>query len=264
MKKIIPLLGFLILIAWGCGKSEKKGEPQKASSTVKEVTQGNKKIVACVHGRPIYEEDLRGKPVEEFIVDEILYEEGLKRGLDKKFEERIEQYKKNLVINALKTEIIKAKPQKVASKEIEDYYEENESKYKYTRVMEISVEDKNLAEEIHKKALGGQDPEKIASDYSKPGKEVSVKDSGYSQIYNDIFSGKDIGTVSEVIQEGDKFKILKLVEVREIPLDKLNLPIKHQVIAKKRYEAVKEFVEELKKDNNIQVEIIEEEVKSKK
>src|SRR3989337_3630623 len=203
MKKIIPLLGFLILIAWGCGKSEKKGEPQKASSTVKEVTQGNKKIVARVHGRPIYEEDLRGKPVEEFIVDEILYEEGLIRGLDKKFEERIERYRRSLIINELKTEIIKTIPKKVDPKEIEGYYKENESRYKYLRVIEVSVEDKNLAEEIHQKTLEGQDLEKIASDYTNSGKKVTVRDSGFRKNYHDIFGGKDIGSVSEVIQEGE-------------------------------------------------------------
>ena len=259
MKTLFLFLTLLILFAWGCGKAEKKGETQKASTKSREVVaESNKKIVARVNGKPIYEEDLKGRPVEEVIADEILYEEGLKRHLDKKFEERVESYRRNLVINALKTEIIKTMPQKVDPKEIENYYKENESEYKYLRVVEISVGDKNLAEEIHQKALKGQDLEKIASDYSKSGTEISVNDSGFRTIYNDIFSGKEIGSVSEVIQEADGFKVLKLVEVREIPLDKLNQPIRINLLGKKRNEAIQEFTDKLKEDNKINVEIIEE------
>ena len=261
MKMLFPLLGLLLLFAWGCGKSEKKEETEKASTTVKEVTKSNKKIVARVNGRPVYEEDLMGRHIKEVIVDEILYEEGLIRGLDKKFEERIERYRRSLIINELKTEIIKTIPKKVDPKEIEGYYKENESRYKYLRVIEVSVEDKNLAEEIHQKALEGQDLEKIASDYTNSGKKVTVRDSGFRKNYHDIFGGKDIGSVSEVIQEGDGFKILKLVEVREVPLSKLNQPIKSNLLAKKRAEAIQEFTEKLKEENKIKVEIIEEEGK---
>jgi len=263
MRKLLPFLALLILFVWGCGKSEKKEETKKASSTETEgVTHVEKKIVARVDGRSIYEEDLRGRPIEEVIVDEILYEEGLKRGLDKKFEERVELYKRNLIINELKAEIIKNLPKEVVGrKEIEGYYKENESKYKYLRIKQVSVEDKNLAEKIHKKALAGEDLEKIASDYSKSGTNLTVTDLGYNKKYNDLFSGKDIGSVSDVIQEGDRFKILKLIEVREIPLSMLNQPIKYAVSAKKRGEAVREFVEKLKEENKIKVEIIEEEEK---
>ena len=61
MKKLIPLLGLLILIAWGCGKSEKKEETQKVE------TATDKKIVARVNGRPIYESALKVRPLEEVI-----------------------------------------------------------------------------------------------------------------------------------------------------------------------------------------------------
>ncbi len=258
MKKLFPVLGLLIVFAWGCGKSEKKEETEKAPTTVKEVPTSSKKIVARVNGRPIYEEDLMGRPVKEAIVDEILYDEGLKQGLDKKLEERVERYKRNLIINELKTEIMKSLLKKVDPKEIEGYYKENESRYKYTHVMEVSVEDKNLAEEIHKKALEGKDLEKIASDYANSGKKATVRDLGFSKKYNDIFAGKSIGSVSEVIQQGDRFKIIKLVEVREIPLSRLDQAIRSNILAKKRYEAIDEFAEKLKDKNKIKVEIIEE------
>src|SRR4030065_622669 len=117
MRMLFPLLGLLIVFAWGCGKSEKKEETEKASTTVKEVTKSNKKIVARVNGRPVYEEDVMIRHIKEV----------------------------------------------------------------------VSVEDKNLAEEIHQKALERQDLEKIALDYTNSGKKATVRDSGFRKNYNDIF-----------------------------------------------------------------------------
>ena len=146
--------------------------------------------------------------------------------------------------------------------EIEEYYKQNEMKYKILSLKEISVEDKNLADEIQKRAATGEDFEKIASDYSNSGKNVGVRDLKFNRRYNNQFMGKEVGSVSEVIQEGNKFIILKLTETKDIPLDKAKQAIKYTVAAKKRAQAVHEFAEKAKNENNIKVEIIEiEEVK---
>ena len=260
MKKLFRLLVFIILFAAGCERFEKK---QAATTTSTEETT-QKKVVARVNGRPIYEEDLKGKPLQTAIDYEILYEAGLKRGLDNKIEQDVEDYKKRLIVTKMQREIMDSLPKEelASDTEIEEYYKQNEMKYKILSLKEISVEDKNLADEIQKRAATGEDFEKIASDYSNSGKNVGVRDLKFNRRYNNQFMGKEVGSVSEVIQEGNKFIILKLTETKDIPLDKAKQAIKYTVAAKKRAQAVHEFAEKAKNENNINVEIIEiEEVK---
>jgi hypothetical protein len=134
MKKIIPLLTvlpLLILSPLGCKPSEEKKEEIKETpySSVQEKTPEVKKIVARVNNNPIYEEDLKGRPLKGIIDIEILYQVGLKQGIDKKYEENVETYKKGLIIKEVTSEVVKDLPNEVSSKDIEDYYNENEIKY---------------------------------------------------------------------------------------------------------------------------------------
>ncbi len=321
MKRLFPLLALIILFALGCEK-EKKEETQKPAGTTEAIstketsqTPTEKKILARVNGRPIYEEDLGGRPLESAINDEILYESGIKSGLDKKFETRFEQYKKRFIVKALKIEI-KDLPDKerrdltgksddilykeglkrgldkkfesmlgrykkglivdklktdilssatpkenrqISNKEVGNYYNENQMIFTYQHVKGVSAADKNIAEEIHKRALGGESLEKIASDY--PGKNVAVTDWGLSKKYNDIFVEKSIGSVSDIIQEGGKFTVLKLYDTRKLPLSKVQGTIMYNILAKRRGYALQQFVEQLKKENNIKVEILGEQGK---
>jgi PPIC-type PPIASE domain len=261
MKRLFPLLALIILVSLGCGKSEKKTEKPKevASSSQTAQTNAPDRIIARVNGKPIYEKDLGGRPLEYLITDEILYQDGLKSGLDKKLEPRIEQFKKSLIVNAMKNEIVNKLPkdEEVSDKEIEDYYKANESRYTHMHVKEMTLEDKSLAEEAHKRALSGEDLEKIASDLSaKSGKSIPVKDLVYGVRYNEIFRGKNPGSVSDVIQEGNEFKVVKLVEVRKIPLLRAGQSIKYLVLAKKKNDAMRDYAEKLSKEDNIKVEIL--------
>src|SRR3989304_7409389 len=252
MKKLIPLLGLLILIAWGCGKSEKKEGTQKIE------TATDKKIVARVNGRPIYEGALKGRPLEEVIDYEIIYEVGLKQGLDKKFEKDVEEYRKRLIVTSLQKDIVANQPkEEISEQEIEEYYKQNEDKFKIMSFEQIVVEDQNLANEIHKRAVSGEDFEKIASDYSQSGKNVQVSDMRFNRRYNERFIGKEIGSISEVIQEGKKFIILKLTEVKQVPVTRSQQAAKYSIMASKRAKAIHDFAEKAQDENNIKVEILE-------
>jgi predicted CopG family antitoxin len=260
MKKLFPLLALIILVSSGCGKSEKTEKPKEVTST-KQTAQTNTpgRIVARVNGKPIYEKDLGGRPLEYVIADEVIYQEGLKRGLDKKLEPQIEQYKRGLIVTTIKNEIISSLPKggEVTDKEIEDYYNENESRFTHLRVKEVILRDKNLAEEAHKRAMSGEDLEKIASDLSaKSGENIPVKELVFGVRYNELFKGKSVGSVSDVIQEGNEFKVIKLIEVIKIPLAKSSESIKYLVLAKRRDDAIREFANKVSKEDNIKVEIL--------
>jgi len=252
MRKIIPLLGFLILIAWGCGKSEKKEGTQKIE------TATDKKIVARVNGRPIYEGALKGRPLEEVIDYEILYEVGLKQGLDKKFEGDVEEYRKRLIVTSLQKDILANQPkEEITEQEIKEYYKQNEDKFKIMSFEQIVVEDQNLANEIHKRAVNGEDFKKIASDYSGSEANVRIQDLRFNRRYNERFIGKEIGSVSEIIQDRNKLIILKLTEVKEIPLEKTKQAAQLSIRALKRTQAIHNFAEKSRDENNIKVETLE-------
>jgi hypothetical protein len=64
--------------------------------------------------------------------------------------------------------------------------------------------------------------------------------------------------VSEIIEDGNTFKILKITEVKEVPFDKVKQAVKYTISANKRAQALHEYAEKMKNENNIKVEIIEE------
>ena len=183
----------------------------------------------------------------------------MKRGLDKEVEMQVEDYKKRLIVTTLQKEIVPNRPKEevVSEEEIQEYYKQNVSKYKAMSFKEIIVEDKNLADQIQKRAMAGEDFDQISSDLTKSGLNVQVVDLRFNRRFNDKFSGKEIGSVSEVIKEGNKFVILKLTEVKEFPLEKAKQAIKYAVALKKRAQALHDYAEQAKKDNNITVEILE-------
>ncbi len=252
MKRLFPFLALLIIFAWGCEKSEKKEETQKIE------TSTCKKIVARVNERPIYEGALKGRPLEEVIDYEIIYEVGLKQGLDKKFEKDVEEYRKRLIVTSLQKDILANQPkEEISEQEIEEYYKKNKDKYTIMSFKVIVVEDQNLANEIHKRAVSGEDFEKIASDYSQSGKNVQASDMRFNRRYNERFIGKEIGSVSEIIQDGNKLMILKLTEVKEIPLERTKQAAQYSIKASKKTNAIHDFAEKARDENNIKVEILE-------
>jgi hypothetical protein len=252
MKKLLPLLALLVLFAWGCDRTAKKEE-------VKDTEAVNKTLLARVNGRPIYKEDLKGKPLETAIDFEILYEAGVKEGIDKQVEKAVEDYKKRLVVTTLQRQIVEKLPKEdvVSEEEIQEYYKQNQSKYTAMSFKEIIVQDKDLADQVQKRAMAGEDFDKIVAELTKSGTTAEVKDLRFNRRFNDLFSGKEVGSVSEVIKEGNKFVVLKLVEVKEVPLDKAKQAIKYTVAAKKKAQAIHDYAEKAKQDNNITVEIIE-------
>lgn len=269
MRRFVMLISTSALILFaGCKAEQQKKEITKEENkTVLSQEQStlqdkdSKTVVARINGRPIYKEEIGDEPLQRVIDEEILYEIGLKQGLDKnkKLEEQVERYKKRLIINAVRAEIfnnIGKEESKVSDEEIEKYYRENENRYRYLSLKAIVTNDREIAEEIHKRALKGEDFEKIVSDYSKSGKEVTLRELGFTRKYNDLFKGNDIGSVSNIIQEGNRFVILKVTDVRQLELQRVKPAIRATIAAQKRGKALHDYIEKLKKENNIKVEIL--------
>lgn len=252
MKKFTLLFLLISVVAVSGCKGSKKEEDKNES--VDKRTQVERKVVARVNDRPVYEDQIKGKDFDSAIADEILYEVGIKKGVDKEVEPEVEQYRKRLVLNRIKRPIMMGTPKdkNVSDEDIQAYYDKNKVKYSIINLKEISVKDKTKAEEIRTKALAGEDFDKLATDAG-----TKARDLRYNRRYSNIFVGKGAGSVSDVIQEGNEYKVLKMVDMKEIPLEKVKQSISYAIMAIKRNEAINQKAEQLKEENNIKVEILE-------
>ena len=269
----ILLVLLIFTLHFGCKQKEEPKQPEDAtketpfpqskeqSSAPSERLSPEKKVVAKVNGRPIYEEDLRGRKLENVIEDEILYEEGLKQGLETQYQEQVDRYKKSLIINAVKQQIQYSLPrnQKVSDSEIQDFYKKYEGRYTNLKALGVSAGDKKTAEVIHERATKGEDLEKIASEYADSGVRLRPNPIILNVDKNDYFSELKVGAVSDIIEENGSFFIYKVVDVKKLPLSDVKTSIRYAIYAQKQSQAFSDFAEKAKKEHNIEVEIFQEE-----
>jgi PPIC-type PPIASE domain len=263
------LILLILTLPTGCKQKEETKNSQEVSretfssptqaenTTTPEGVSNGKKILATVNGQPIYQGDLNGRELQDVIVDEILYEEGIRQGLDKKLNIK-DKSKRGLIVETLKQEIVNNMPEQPAptNEEIEDYYKKHENKYVHLKVIGISLNDKRIAHQVREKALKGMDFNKIASDY--PDYTVKRIETPFflTTDMNDHFNSFEIGTVSEIIRDSGNFTIYKVVNLYRFSLSSVKPPIMYAIQAKKRDQAVKEFAEKARKENHIKVVII--------
>ncbi|MEQ9618262.1 MAG: hypothetical protein RIG61_03700 [Deltaproteobacteria bacterium] len=283
MKRIIPLLLLTVMFSFACSQpeesenstttnSENTVEVQQKDSAEKQQTDAQTenqikrvkpekkgKVVARVNGVPIYEDEINGKSLNSAITDEILYQEGLKRGLDEKYEDRVMEYQMSLVVRDMKSRILGDLPptKEVSNEEIEEYYEANKDKYMNIKMEEINFSDKEKSEEIKKMVGDGKDFKEIESQY--PESDVKFNDLGYNKKLMRYFDTKEVGAVTEVIEKGDgTYSVLKIVEIKEIPTHQVRNSIKHSLEARAKAQAYNDFAEKIKEESSVNIEIINE------
>lgn len=272
MKILISILLTALLLSSACGQSGTKEAPSDKSDSAGQNQNGstegarskperNSKVVARVNGVPIYEDELNGRPVESLITDEILYQQGLNEGLDKKYEDKIREYRMSLVVREIKDKITEGMPpeKELTEKDLLDYYNSTKDvNYTNLRVEEINFPDESLGEQIIKMAKEGKDFRAIAEDLSNAGPNITVKDLGYDRRLNTHFDVKEVGSLSGVIRKSDgTYSVLKILEVKVIPYDKVKSKIGFVVEASRKGAAYNQYAKKLAEENGFTVEIVE-------
>jgi major membrane immunogen (membrane-anchored lipoprotein) len=188
MKNTIPVLLTVLLLLSACGQSGTKESADKSGNTNQEPAsykpEKSTKVVARVNGVPIYEDELNGRPVDSLITDEILYQKGLKEGLEKKYQDKIREYQMSLVVRELKGAITDKTPpeREITEKDLLDYYNSNKDlNYTNYRIEEINFQDEKWASKI-KMAKEGKSFQDIAKDLSNAESQVTVKDLGFKKL----------------------------------------------------------------------------------
>lgn len=269
LRKLSLLLVFVVLI--GCNQSETDTQPtsneqgnsqSETNSTENSAADSEPlktgKILARINGNPIYEDDLKGRNLEFVITEEIIYQVGLKQGIDKQYKDEVRQYEKKLVVNRTKAKIMEDAPpsKKISDEEIQTYYDNNKSRYSYTRMHEISFPDVNMGKEIKEKAEKGESLQDIANSY--PDQNITVTDIGFDRVMVSKFDTQEIGSVSEVFQKPNGiYSVLKIVEIKEIPLSASKKSIRHLLESRSKAKMFDEYAWQAAQENNIEIEIIQ-------
>lgn len=271
MKNSVTLALLVMVFCLGCGQSDtgngdaenKEGTAPGASENAKVERYKPKmdsKVVALVNGVPIYEEELRGAPIETAVTEEILYQEGLRRGLDKKHEKQVVDYQVSLVVRDVKMDIVQQLPaqREVTDKDIEKYYDRVKSKYSDYHIVEINFTDQNLGPEILKTAGEGKELKDIADSFPEQEQNVTFVDLGDKRELVKYFKAREVGSLSEVVQKPDgTFSIYKIVGERQTPLSNVKFSIKHNLEARRGAVAIDSKAREIAEQNNMKIEIIE-------
>jgi hypothetical protein len=275
LRKIALLFIFLILI--GCNQSDsnsnapsvdntdtKQSQPSLNDNTSAVETEPERKgkVLARVNGQPIYEDAHTRANLESYITEEIIYQEGIVNGYAKSDRDRVRDFERRVIIATTKQNILEnAEPTKeVSSEDIENYYESNKDKYTRVRIHEMSFPDGNLGNEIKDKIKSGEELQAIANSY--PDMPITVNDISYNKAIAGHFAAIEVGSVSEVIKKPDgKYSVLKIVEIKEIPLNKTSRSIKYILKAKRKAEMFNSYAQNVVEENSMTIEIFEQDSK---
>jgi hypothetical protein len=267
----------VVLIFIGCNQSDSNGKPPSASEDDSDNKQSQTatndntaydesepevrgKVLARVNGQPIYEDEVRGKDLDFAITEEIIYQDAIKRGIDKEYRDEVRIFERKLIIRKTKQRILEnADPTKeISDEEINHYYELNKEKYLVLRIHEITFPDSKLGNAIKDKVESGEELQNIANSY--PDLRISVNDIGYDRQMSQHFKTIEVGAVSEVIQKPNgTFSILKIVEVKDMPLKNSKQSIKYILKAKGKADMIDRYARKAAEESNITIEIIEQE-----
>lgn len=271
LRNLSLLFGILFII--GCGQSDTNNDSttdEKPNTEQNQAESGAEntgdsgqpervgKVLARVNGTPIYEDDLNGKNLEFVITEEVIYQAGLKQGIDKQYEDQVRDYERMLVIRGTKEKMLEnmGPSKEISEEDIERYYELNKDKYAHVRIYEISFPDVNMGEEIKERVSQGEDLQEIAVSYEDI--PVNVADLGYNRKLAQKFKNKEVGAVSEVIQkENGTFTVMKIVEIKEIPLSASKNSIRHNLEALRKGEMYENNANRLAEENGITIERVE-------
>jgi parvulin-like peptidyl-prolyl isomerase len=270
----------LAALLCGCtGKKESAAKPEQES-----------KILAKVNGTPITEEDLsfrlppghhgerkasgdQQKALDDVITEELLYQQGLKIGLDKdpgyraqiaKIERQLEHVKRAEMTRRVYNTQVAAKVE-ITHADAKNYYEKNTDQITTElHLGVISFNNKEGAEEALQKIRGGATFESIArsvmGSQSSAGREPwDLGFLSWGQIpfdFADAVYRLKTGEVSDVVSSHRTgYQVFKLFEARKNPkadFASMSGLIMNRLRDEKIIEAYKQYVENLKREAKIE------------
>ena len=263
---IIPLLFAFVACA---KKGEEKG-PYLAKV-------GNVKIMQAdlereMKNLPVFAQkmfegsDGKEKFLGELIKKELLYQDALKKGLDKDAEylKRVEDFRKITLIGVLLEKEMESKA-KVSDQEVKDYYEKHKEDFAVGRIRasHILVKTEEDARNILERLKKGEDFAKIAKKSSiDPGSAKNGGDLGFFSAGQMVPEFEAVavklkqGEISEPLKTKFGYHIIKVTDKKigkSVEFEKVKNYISQRLSAEKQKGFFDSYIEELKKKYTVEI-----------
>lgn len=270
MKKVLVFL-FVVSLLFACTKKEEKHASYLAK--VGNITITEADLEREIKNLPDFVQKMfegaggRQRFLDELIKREILYQEALKKGLDKDpvYQRKLEDFKKMNMVGLLLEKEIETKT-KISDNEVRDYYEKHKEDFapvSQVRLSHIVTNKEEEAQKILERLKKGEDFAQIAKKDSID--TVSSKKGGDLG----FFSRGDIpeefrttavrlrtGEVSEPIKTKSGYEIIKVTDKKVgqvIEFEKIKNLISQNLLAEKQKESFDSYIEGLRKKYKVEI-----------
>jgi len=269
MKKLIIYL-FLALLVVSCAKKDdgkvlttiddQKITLQEFNKELDKIPMNMKMLVASESGKKNY--------LDRLIVKKLLLREVSKEKIenDKEFQERFNDIKEQLLIEALLKKKITAQTQ-MSEDDLKKYYEEHKEDFKKDREINtrhILLKTEEEAKQVEAKLQKGEDFTELAKKYSidpnvrQTGGEIGFQPKGslIPEFENAAYKLTKVGQVSGIVKTQFGYHIIRLEGVKPpsyVPLEEVKDFIKQKNAQEKQKEVLEKYLEELKKNSKITI-----------
>lgn len=265
MRATRAIIIFAVLVScagiYGCGKTDKDGGEVLAKVSNRTITVNDFK--SRIDRLPVYYQTIiknnLKRYMDETIMEMLLYEEALRRGVDRDREVRVimeEARKKVLVAKLVETEVDDKAG--VSEDEIKKYYDENKDKFKTPelwRASHILVADEAQAKSIYDELSRGGDFAELARKYSIDATASRGGDIGFFRVgqlvpeFEKACLSLQVGQTAEVLHTQFGYHIIKLTDKKDAGTESYEVArraIEGELMRKKRAILFDQMVEKLK------------------
>lgn len=270
MKKIVVFTLSMFLL-FACAKKEERKGAYLAKVGNVEITQAD--FERELKGLPDFAQKMfegssgKEKFLDELIKKEMLYQEAVKRGLEKDtgYLKKVDDFKKITLIGLLLEKEIEAKA-KVSEQEVKEYYEKHKEEFtpvSQIRVSHILVKTEKEARDILQKLKKGGDFSAIAKKSSidtataKNGGDLGFISKGQMvQEFEAAAVKLKVGEISEPVQTKFGYHIIKVTDKKMGPAIEFNR-VKDMVLqhlsAEKQRESFDSYMDTLRKSYKVEI-----------
>lgn len=272
MKRFTIVITIFLLCAFiGCAKKgEQKGAYLAKVGSVK-ITEAD--LDREIKNLPEFAQKLfegsggKEKFLDELVKKELLYQEAVKKGLDKDTEylKKLEDFKKLTLISVLLEKQIEEKT-KVSDQEVKDYYEQHKNdlaSISKMRASHILVKSEDEARKILARIKKGEDFAKIAEKSSlDTGTAKNGGDLGYfsqGQMVPEFESAAarlKAGEISEPVKTRFGYHIIKVTDKqmgKPVEFEKIRSNIYQRLAAEKQKEFFDSYISDLKTQYKVEI-----------
>ena len=273
MRKVVVLMLIVPLLFAFVACAKKEGQKGSDLAKVGNVTITQADIEREIKNLPDFAQKLfegsggKERFLNELVKKELLYQEALKKGLDKNTEylKKVEDFKKITLIGHLLEKEIESKA-KVTDQDVKDYYEKHKEDFapvSQIRMSLILVKTEEEAKKILERLNKGEDFAKVAKKSSvdlnsaKNGGDLGYLSRGQMTSELEAVAVRlKTGEVSEPIKTQSGYQIIKVTDKKigkVVEFERVKNFISQQLSAGKQKEVFDSYIESLKKSYKVDI-----------